>query len=193
MPAEPVLQALSDNISKGNYKKALTFCDKKLVLEAENKAVIKTKCLCYIQLGEEQAGLDFINSLKPALQEDLQEEKVYCLYKLRKHDQVLDIVRKTEKPSITLRHLEGQTLYRLGEYKKAHEVFRSIQKESDTPEILVNLAATTSMGRFADDELQQVQSTNKSSFELAFNNACSLINNNQLRGAEQQLELALSK
>lgn len=190
---EPTVQALADCISKGNYKKALHFCDKKLSTDPENTAVKHTKCLCYIQLGMYEEADSFINTLGNDLKEKLTTETAYTLYKLRKHKEALSIINTINDPSVALLHLKGQTYYRLGDHEKCKEIFKSIREKENTTEILVNIAAVNVMADQFDNEMKEQMKSNQDSFELAFNISCLLIQNNRLAEAEQQLILAESK
>lgn len=189
---EPTVQALQDSISKGNYKKALFFCSKKLETDPDDVAVKHTKCLCYIQLGMYEEADSYIQTLESDLKDKLTTETAYTLYKLRKHKEALEIINTIKDPSVAILHLKGQTYYRLGDHKRCKEIFQEIREKEDSTEILVNIAAVNVLANQFDTEMKEKAKSNQESFELAFNISCLLVQNNQLAEAEQQLILAES-
>jgi len=187
---EPITQALSDSISSGNYKKALTFCDKRLDTDPNNSPVQHTKCLCYIQLGMYEEAAAYLKTLDADLKQKLLTETAYIQYKLRNHEEVLEIINNIENPSVALLHLKGQTHYRLGDHQKCKEIFNSIRQKEDSPELSVNIAAASCLANTLDEFMKNAKQSNQDSYELAFNLSCLLIQQNDLAGAEKQLILA---
>merc|ERR1712137_387435 len=187
---EPVAQALQDSIAKGNYQKALTFCDKKLAIDPENKPVKHSKVLCFIQLGKYEEAAAFIKTLDADLKKTLTTETAYTLYKLRQHQEALDTINTIDSPTIAQLHLKGQTYYRLGDHEKCKQIFQTIKEKEDSSELMVNIAAVNCLANTMSKEMKQAQNSNQDSYELAFNVSCLLLQNNELADAEQQLLLA---
>ena len=190
MPLEPVAQALQDSIQKGNYKKALGFCDKKLELDPNNEAVKTTKLLCFIQESRYEDALNYMQELSTDLQQKLITEKIYSLYKLRKHEEALDALSKISTLTTAQLHLQAQTYYRMGNYSKCTSILESIRSSEDTPELMVNMAASNCLGNTFNSAVRDAHKENKNSYELAFNASCIYIQRNELETAEEQLKLA---
>jgi signal recognition particle subunit SRP72 len=132
-------------------------------------------------------ALSVINSFQK-LPIDLGFHKAYCLYRVNKLDEALVCLKGLERDTDTL-VLEAQILYRLGKADACVDVYQKLTK-SQIETLEVNLVA----GLISAGKASQVQKTLESlkikptsSFELAYNTACSLIENNNYADAEQLL------
>lgn len=85
--------------------------------------------------------------------------------------------------------LESQILFRLGKMDACVDVYQSLQK-SKIESLEINfVAALVSAGRAAEVQrtIESLRLKPTSSFELAYNVACSLIERNEHKDAEQLL------
>lgn len=110
------------------------------------------------------------------------------MYRQNKLDEALQCLKGLERNSETML-LESQILYRLGKMDSCIDVYQNLQKfKIDSLEI--NHVASLIMAGKAS-EVQRVLDANhikaSSSFELAYNTACSLILGNKYTEAEQLL------
>lgn len=75
---------------------------------------------------------------------NLDFEKAYCLYRLNQVDEALKVVEGIQNPSLKVKELKAQILYRLEKYEECFAVYRDIIKNSDdeyADERETNLAA----------------------------------------------------
>lgn len=61
---------------------------------------------------------------------NLDFEKAYCLYRLNQVLDALKIVENVPNPSLKLKELKAQILYRLEKYEECFSVYRDIIKNS---------------------------------------------------------------
>nr|GFC06264.1 signal recognition particle subunit SRP72 [Tanacetum cinerariifolium] len=115
-------------------------------------------------------------------------KQAYCLYRLNKLDDALESLKGLEKDSATML-LESQILFRQGKMDASVDIYQKLQK-SKIELLEINLVAgLVSAGR--SSEVQGVMDAMRvkatSSFELAYNTACALVEKNKLSDAEQLL------
>lgn len=60
----------------------------------------------------------------------LEFEKAYCLYRLNQLPDALKVVEGSTNPSMRIKELKAQILYRLEKYKECYAVYRDIIKNS---------------------------------------------------------------
>lgn len=119
---------------------------------------------------------------------DLSFFKAYCLYRQNKLDESLESL-KSQEGSSTAMLLESQILYRLGKMDACIDIYQKLQK-SKIESLEINLVAgLVSAGRASDVQgmLDALRVKATSSFELAYNTACSLIERSKYKDAEQLL------
>lgn len=114
--------------------------------------------------------------------------KAYCLYRQNRLDEALETLKIQENNPATML-LKSQILYRSGEMDACVEFYQKLQKSKiDSLEINF-VAGLISAGRASEVQktldLLRVKAT--SSFELAYNTACSLAEMNKYTEAEQLL------
>lgn len=85
---------------------------------------------------------------------NLDFEKGYCLYRLNQISEALKVIENVQNPSLRIKELKAQILYRLERYQNCFEVYRDIIKNSHDEyeeERETNLAAV--VGNFAIEGL----------------------------------------
>ncbi|KAG7979909.1 hypothetical protein I3843_05G154300 [Carya illinoinensis] len=114
--------------------------------------------------------------------------KAYCLYRQNKLDEALESLKRQEGNSATML-LESQILYRLGKMDACMDIYQKLQKSKIDSIEINSVAGLVASGRAS--EVQRMLDTLRvkatSSFELAYNTACSLIERGMYTDAEQLL------
>ncbi|KAH9772775.1 Signal recognition particle subunit SRP72 [Citrus sinensis] len=114
--------------------------------------------------------------------------KAYCLYRQNRLDEALEALKIQENNPATML-LKSQILYRSGEMDACVEFYQKLQKSKiDSLEINF-VAGLISAGRASEVQktLDSLRVKATSSFELAYNTACSLAEMNKYTEAEQLL------
>lgn len=62
---------------------------------------------------------------------NLDFEKAYCLYRLNQVAEALKVVEGIQNPSLKVKELKAQILYRLEKYEECFAIYRDIIKNSD--------------------------------------------------------------
>ncbi|KAF8388642.1 hypothetical protein HHK36_027319 [Tetracentron sinense] len=114
--------------------------------------------------------------------------EAYCLYRQNKLDEALESLKSHESDSAAMQ-LESQILYRLGRMDACMDIYQKLQKfKIESLEVNI-VAGLISAGRASEVQgmmdILRVKAT--SSFELAYNTACSLIELGNYTDAEQHL------
>lgn len=115
-------------------------------------------------------------------------KQAYCLYRQNKLDDALEALKSLEKDSATML-LESQILFRQGNMDASVDVYQKLQK-SKIESLEINLVAgLVSAGRASEVQgiMDSMRVKATSSFELAYNTACALIEKNKYSDAEQLL------
>lgn len=130
---------------------------------------------------------------------NLDFEKGYCLYRLNQVSEALKVIEGIQNPSLRIKELKAQVLYRLERYEECFAVYRDIiknshdeykeERETNLAAVLGNLATENSVSRvfchapgktswksnhviFQDME---VPSLREHTYELTYNAACRLL------------------
>lgn len=114
--------------------------------------------------------------------------KAYCLYRQNKLKEAMESLKGLDENSATML-LESQILFRMGKMDASVDIYRKLQSSKiDSLEINV-VAGLVSAGKSSEVkgmmDAMRVKAT--SSFELAYNAACSLIDEHKYTDAEQLL------
>lgn len=115
-------------------------------------------------------------------------EKGYCLYRQNKLEAALESLKGQEGSTESML-LESQILYRLGKIGASVDIYQKLPK-STIDSLEINLVAgMVSAGRSSEVQgtLDSLRVKATSSFELAYNTACSLIEREKYKDAEQLL------
>ncbi|CAH8362873.1 unnamed protein product [Eruca vesicaria subsp. sativa] len=187
---EDLFTTLDRHIQRSEYEQAVKVADQVLSIAPADEDAIRCKVVALVKDDKIDDALSVIQSFHK-LPIDLGFQKAYCLYRQNKLDEALQCLRGRERDSETLL-LEAQILYRLGKTDACVDVYRKLQN-SDIETAEVNFVASlVSAGKASQVEkaLDSWKIKSTSSFELAFNTACSLIENNNYADAEQLLLIA---
>ncbi|WWC61202.1 uncharacterized protein I303_103782 [Kwoniella dejecticola CBS 10117] len=144
-------RALTDQVDDGYYANAIKTCKKILSLDPASQAAYQTLLFLHLQTDDYPAALSLLDT-PPKDAEALEFERAYCLYRLHREKEALELI--TGKEGRKVNHLEAQIRYRLGDYQRAQEIYDDLLADvgSSSPEhsdILTNLNATASHQTFA--------------------------------------------
>ncbi|CAN7129719.1 unnamed protein product [Brassica rapa subsp. narinosa] len=184
---EDLFTTLDRHIQRSEYEQAVKVADQVLSIAPADEDAIRCKVVALVKDDKIDDALSVIHSFHK-LPIDLGFQKAYCLYRQNKLDEALECLRGRERDSETLL-LEAQILYRLGKTDACVDVYRKLQNsEIETAEVNF-VASLVSAGKASQVKgaLESWKIKPTSSFELAFNTACSLIENNNYADAEQLL------
>lgn len=110
------------------------------------------------------------------------------MYRQNKLDEALESLKRQERNDETML-LECQILYRLGKMDACLEIYQKLQNSKIDNMEINSVAALVMAGRSSEVQgmLDSLRVKATSSFELAFNTACSLIARKKYTDAEQLL------
>ncbi|XP_062207726.1 uncharacterized protein LOC133909349 [Phragmites australis] len=202
--AEPVavenlFSALHRHIQAGDFTQVVKVADQVLKAAPGDEDAVRCKVVAYIKSDETDKALTAIRAAE-RLPIDLSYCKAYCYYRQNKLQEALELLRGQEETSAVLQ-LESQIFYRLGRMNDCMSSYEKLQKfKTDSMDLKINIiAALVAAGRASEVQAtmiaQKVDLTTRAlrdarSFELAYNSACSLIENKKYSEAKEQLDLA---
>ncbi|XP_010044754.2 signal recognition particle subunit SRP72 [Eucalyptus grandis] len=186
-PIEDLFASLNKHIQRSEYKQAVKVADQVLGIAPGDEDAIRCKVVALIKSDSIENALTTIQSAKN-LPIDFSFFKAYCLYRQNKLDEALDSIKSKERSTPTML-LESQILYRQGKVDACADIYQKLQK-SNMESLEVNaIASLVVAGRASEVQgiLDAFRVKATSSFELAYNTACSLIDREKHLDAEQLL------
>ncbi|KAK3443283.1 hypothetical protein EUGRSUZ_B03455 [Eucalyptus grandis] len=186
-PIEDLFASLNKHIQRSEYKQAVKVANQVLGIAPGDEDAIRCKVVALIKSDSIEDALTTIQSAKN-LPIDFSFFKAYCLYRQNKLDEALDSIKSKERSTPTML-LESQILYRQGKVDACADIYQKLQK-SNMESLEVNaIASLVVAGRASEVQgiLDAFRVKATSSFELAYNTACSLIDREKHLDAEQLL------
>ncbi|MFS7933852.1 putative tetratricopeptide-like helical domain superfamily [Helianthus anomalus] len=185
---EDLFTALDRHIKRSEYEQAVKVADQVLSVAPGDEDAIRCKIVSQIKEDKIDDAVSTIVALSKKFPIDLGFYKAYCLYRQNKLDEALEILKNLERDNATML-LESQILFRQGNMDASVDIYQNLQR-SRIESLEINLVAgLVSAGRAS--EVQRVMDAMRvkatSSFELAYNTACSLLETNKFSDAEQLL------
>ncbi|EOA33733.1 hypothetical protein CARUB_v10019924mg [Capsella rubella] len=192
LPAiEDLFSSIHEHNQQSEYEKSVKVADQVLSIVPSDEDAIRCKVVALIKDDNIDGALSVINSIKN-VSIDLGFEKAYCLYRQNKIDEALVCLQGRERDPKALL-LEAQIMYRLGKPDACLDLYQQLTM-AEIKKLKVSLEVNTVAGLISAGKASQVQKALEglkikptSSFELAYNTACSLIENNNYADAEQLL------
>ncbi|KAI3963716.1 hypothetical protein MKW98_021956 [Papaver atlanticum] len=184
---EDLFTSLNRHVQNSEFEKAVKVADQVLAIAPGDEDAMNCKIVGLIKADNIDLALSTIQSLKH-VSADLGFYKAYCLYRQNKLDEAMESLSSLERTSVTMQ-LESQILYRLGKLETCMDLYQKLQNlKIDSLEINI-VAGLVSAGRASEVQgtMNALKVKPNSSFELAYNNACSLIERQKYVEAEQQL------
>ncbi|KAI4336625.1 hypothetical protein L6164_015127 [Bauhinia variegata] len=184
---EDLFTALNRHIQRSDFEHAVKVADQILSISPGDEDALRCKVVALIKADSIDDALSTIQASQtpPA---DFNFCKAYCLYRQNKLDEALESLKSQEKRSATML-LESQILYRLGKMDACMDIYKKLPK-SDIESLEINYVAGLIMAGRASEVQGMMDSLRvkaTSSFELAYNTACSLIERKKYADAEELL------
>ncbi|KAA8521616.1 hypothetical protein F0562_012289 [Nyssa sinensis] len=184
---EDLFTSLNRHIQQSEYEQAVKVADQVLSIAPGDEDAIRCKIVALIKADNIDEALSTIESSR-RLPIDTSFFKAYCLYRKNKLNEALESLKGQEGNTPTML-LESQILFRLGKVDDCLDIYEKLQKSKiDSLEINV-VAGLVSAGRASkvQGKMEALRVKATSSFELAYNTACSFIEMNKYTDAEQLL------
>ncbi|CAE5963305.1 unnamed protein product [Arabidopsis arenosa] len=172
---------------RSEFEQVVKVADQVLSILPSDEDAIRCKVVALIEAKKFNDALSVIN-LFHKLPIDLGFQKAYCLYRLKKFDEAFVSLKGLKRDSKTLL-LEAQILNRLGKVDACVDMYQKLSK-SKIEWLEVNLVAALIAAGKASQVLKALESLKikpTTTYQLAYNTACSLIENNNYVDAEQLL------
>ncbi|CAN4075889.1 unnamed protein product [Withania somnifera] len=185
---ENLFTSLNRHIQRSEYEQAVKVSDQILAAAPGDEDAIRCKVVALVKADFIEEALAAIKECSKRASLDLSFFKAYCLYRQNKLEEALESLKGQEGSSESML-LESQIFYRLGKMGASVDIYQKLQK-STIDSLEINLVAClVSAGRASEVQgtLDSLRVKATSSFELAYNTACSLIEREKYKDAEQQL------
>ncbi|XP_014506927.1 signal recognition particle subunit SRP72 [Vigna radiata var. radiata] len=186
-PLEDLFNTLNRHIQASAFDNVVKFTDQILAIAPDDEDALRCKVVALIKNDRVEDALSAIKSSRKQL-DDFHFFKAYCLYRQNKLDEALESLKSQERNDETML-LECQILYRLGKMDACIEIYQKLQNSKIDNMEINSVAALVMAGRSSEVQgmLDSLRVKATSSFELAFNTACSLIARKKYTDAEQLL------
>ncbi|XP_068657676.1 uncharacterized protein [Aristolochia californica] len=190
IPLEDLFASLHRHTQNLDYDQVIKVSDQVLSIAPGDEDALRSKVVALIKADKIDRALSIIQASE-RLPIDLNFYKAYCLYRQNKQAEALQCLKDQERNTGVLQ-LESQILYRLGKMESCLESYEKLQKfkMDNSLELKTNIiAALILAGRVSEVQgmLDAMKVKATSSFELAYNTACSLIEKRSYADAEQLL------
>ncbi|XP_016191126.1 signal recognition particle subunit SRP72 isoform X1 [Arachis ipaensis] len=186
-PLEDLFTALDRHINSFSFDNAVKLADQILAVAPADEDALRCKVVALIKDDRLDLALSAIRSSRTHLP-DFDFLKAYCLYRQNKLNEALESLKTQERTTET-KLLEAQILYRLGKMDACLDIYQKLQN-SKIDNLEINCVASLVMGGRSSEVqglLDSLRVKATSSFELAYNTACSLIERKKYTDAEQLL------
>ncbi|XP_015957825.1 uncharacterized protein LOC107481981 [Arachis duranensis] len=186
-PLEDLFTALDRHINSFSFDNAVKLADQILAVAPADEDALRCKVVALIKDDRLDLALSAIRSSRIHLP-DFDFLKAYCLYRQNKLNEALESLKTQERTTETML-LEAQILYRLGKMDACLDIYQKLQN-SKIDNLEINCVASLVMGGRSSEVqglLDSLRVKATSSFELAYNTACSLIERKKYTDAEQLL------
>uniref|UniRef100_A0A7N0TXD1 Signal recognition particle subunit SRP72 n=1 Tax=Kalanchoe fedtschenkoi TaxID=63787 RepID=A0A7N0TXD1_KALFE len=203
-PIEDLFTNLNRHIDRSEFELAVKVADQVLAVAPGNEDALRCKVVALIEADDFDRSLAYVEMLCEnfwfslstfhymlssfRIQSTVELEEAYCLYRQNKLIEALESL-KSDKEDVAAMLLESQILYRLGKMDACLDVYKKLQKSKIESLEINYVAGLVSAGRASEVQgaLDAMRVKATSSFELAYNIACSLIERNKYADAEQLL------
>ncbi|CAE8641990.1 unnamed protein product, partial [Polarella glacialis] len=196
---EAAMAAVKRHFDNEEFEQALPLVMKALDFNPDHPVVRRSRIYALLNLSMWQDALKVCDNQKGD-GEDTSFERAYCLYRLNRFQESLEILNGARKgqndPEEIARQarLEAQVRYRMADYQACADMYEKLSK--DDPEdtgLLVNAVASHVSGDRPNKALSLLNKNEElleSSYELCFNFSCALIDGGRLQEAEERLNQA---
>lgn len=175
------------------YDRAIKTANRILKDSIEDNKAFHCKVVCYIQLSQFDEAIRALDK-SPNLSGELLFERAYCLYRLNRVTEACNLLKGIPNPSFRTQELLAQVLYRLEKYDECFETYKSLIKNSEDDfeeERETNLAAVLASLSFEKGKnFKSPPQLREHTYELSYNNACSLLGQKKYPEAITKLKAA---
>ncbi|XP_020904973.1 signal recognition particle subunit SRP72, partial [Exaiptasia diaphana] len=194
-PSVPQLFTELQRLGKeGNFSKAQKIANKILQENPKDADAFHCKVVCLVQQSCFREALDVVNSGSKKGIKELPFEKAYCLYRLNKTSEALEVLKDIPDQGQREKELTAQVYYRLGEYEKCRSIYKDLIKNSEDDygdERETNLSAViAASNQWGKTKLFSESGLREDTYELCYNAACLSLANNDYQTARSKLTQA---
>ncbi|XP_047318956.1 signal recognition particle subunit SRP72 [Impatiens glandulifera] len=184
---EDLFTNLNRHIQDSKNEQAVKVADQILLIAPNDEDAIRCKVVALIKADNVDEALSAIETYK-RLPIDFSFFKAYCLYRQNKLNEALELL-KVQEGDTAIMLLKSQIMSRLGKMDASLEIYQKLQKSKIDSLEINHAASLISAGRASEVQgmLDSLRVKATSSFELAYNTACSLIERKMYTDAEQLL------
>ncbi|CAH0562321.1 unnamed protein product [Brassicogethes aeneus] len=172
----------------GEHERALKAANKILGVAPQEFLAFHCKIVCMIELQKFDDAITLLNK-NPQWVTDLVFEKAYCFYRVNKHNEALEIIEQYDEVSdLRIKELKAQILYRIEKFTEAANLYQEIIKNTNDDyeeERHTNLSAVSVY--LENSESRDFDDLGDGTYELCYNKACLLIENDNFAEAEKKL------
>lgn len=185
---EDLFTSLDRHIQRSEFNQAIKVADQVLSVAPSDEDALRCKVVALIKNDKIDQAFTTIQESAKKFPVDFSFLKAYCLYRQNKLEEALESLKGLEGSTETML-LESQILYRLGKADDCVDVYQKLLK-SKIQSLEINvIAGLVSAGKANEVQgvMDSLRAKATSSFELAYNTACSLIERGKYKDAEQLL------
>ncbi|KAL3516481.1 hypothetical protein ACH5RR_023383 [Cinchona calisaya] len=185
---EDLFTSLNRHIERSEFDQAVRVANQVLSVSPGDEDALRCKVVALVKNDKIDDAFTTIQECSLKFPVDFGFLKAYCLYRQNKLNEALESLQGQEGSSETML-LECQILYRLGKVDACVDIYQKLLK-SKINSLEINVVASLVPAGKAS-EVQAMMDSLKikatSSFELAYNTACSMIERSKYTDAEQLL------
>ncbi|XP_025201445.1 signal recognition particle subunit SRP72 [Melanaphis sacchari] len=178
--------------SAEEYKRIIKLVEKHIPQFPEELSLVQSKVVCLIHLNQIEDAYNYI--LKNEASQKFAFEKAYCLYRLNRSEEALELINEEPNPAQSFKELKAQILYKLERYNECFDMYRDIikqSKDSFTNERESNLTAVISqLSKLGDNKYDIPTVKQHNTYEFMYNIACVLIDRKEIEKAQDLLDQA---
>ncbi|KAK6144033.1 hypothetical protein DH2020_020853 [Rehmannia glutinosa] len=185
---EDLFTSLNRHIQQSEFDLAVKVSDQVLAIAPGDEDAIRCKVVALIRNDNIEEALSAIQEFSKKSSVDFSFFNAYCLYRQNRLDEALEFL-KGQEGIVANMLLQSQILFRLGKMDACVDIYQKLQKSKiDSLEINF-VAGLVSAGRASEVQgtIESLRVKSTSSFEMAYNVACSLVERNMYKDAEQLL------
>ncbi|WOH05189.1 hypothetical protein DCAR_0624603 [Daucus carota subsp. sativus] len=184
---EDLFTSIKRHVDKDEFEQIVKLSDQVLSVAPGDEDALRCKVAALIKCDKIDDALSVIRKVP----NDFSYFKAYCLYRQKKLKEAMESLKGLEENFATML-LGSQILFRMGKMDASVDIYRKLQNSNiDALEINV-VAGLVSAGKSSEVKgmMDALRVKATSSFRLAYNAACSLIEEHKYTDAEQLLLLS---
>lgn len=178
--------------SAEEYKRIIKLVEKHIPQFPDELSLVQSKVVSLIHLNHIEEAYNYI--LKNEASQKFTFEKAYCLYRLNRPEESLELINEEPNPAHGFKELKAQILYKLERYKECFDMYRDIikrSKDSFTNERESNLTAVISQfSNLGNDSYEIPTVKQHNTYEFIYNIASVLIQRLEIEKAQDLLDQA---